>query len=500
MNDQSSETLNLLEEVASSKNLKRQMREAIARGKETGVEYGFPICRTEEGLVAGERETTKGSENRTNVVQGCPLTGGEFVGTFHCIPSDELVYMQGIGPLQASEAHRIWQGSEKHLAPEALRIRLGHGRVLSVTTNHPIFTDTQDAWVEAGELRLGDRVNINPEIPLPSEVGPIHPPVLTHIRKASLKHWPKLPSNPTRELMEYVGLVWSDGSILRKGHGGRVSFMNNDADLIEKFVRYSMRLFGLEATTRNLGTGFHATVGSTVLYEYFIQSLGFSKQRVPSLVWALDRDLASAFLGGVEAGDGSTSPVSDSKPTDVVTTISTGCEIQAANSLAYLVAALGKKVRVRRARQSWARRNHDYMYQVSYQVNQRRDTSPWSRVISIERVPGPLEVYDFETETGILVCGSGPVMTHNSHPKNKPYPSRRDLASAVVEKVTCTGGEDDRVFCLEKKPLRGKHEVKETIEELSYSEFLGEIPEEQYRKAVEKHYNLRELSLKEEHE
>ena len=159
-------TLNLLEEVASSKNLKRQMREAIKRGKDTGVEYGFPICRTEEGLVAGERETTKGSENRTNVVQGCPLTGGEFVGTFH------------------------------------------------------------------------------------------------------------------------------------------------------------------------------------------------------------------------------------------------------------------------------------------------------------------------------------------SHPKNKPYPSRRDLASAVVEKVTCTG-QDERVFCLEKKPLRGPHEVKETIEDLSYSEFLGEIPEEAFRKAVEKHYRLREIRLDE---
>ena len=102
----------LAEKVSKSPALREKFRQAIRRSREAGVEMGFPLCSNgnlEAGgdIAAGEREMTKGTETKMRIVQGCPLTGGKFLGSFHAHVA---------GPIQPSRLDLLsMMGSEEQV-------------------------------------------------------------------------------------------------------------------------------------------------------------------------------------------------------------------------------------------------------------------------------------------------------------------------------------------------------------------------------------------------
>lgn len=105
--------LSLVERVASSAKLRRQMRDAIQRSESEGVEMGFPLCYNSEGLVGGEREMTKGDENSTMVILGCPVTKGEMIGSYHThIKGPRYPSRRDIANMAASGEKVICTGQE----------------------------------------------------------------------------------------------------------------------------------------------------------------------------------------------------------------------------------------------------------------------------------------------------------------------------------------------------------------------------------------------------
>ena len=420
----------------------------------------------------GPRAT--GTPTSVSVRIKCP-PGAKFVGIYHCLAPQEYVYTPGHGPLPAEEAYQYWlPNAEKHEADRLIELTLSHGGKLTVTPNHPILVHGH--WLLAELIIPSERVTYQTRLPVEVQEG--LPPLSYRTKKPSLlKHFPAIPEYMTPELAEFLGLIWSDGHIHKYGNGWGVAFGNTDTALLWRAHDLAENLFGLAgAWYKEKHVGAHQIHwSSTLLAHWLVDDLNFTKQRVPRVMWAADEFSRQAFLDGVIAGDGSTSPVSPSKPNNLVTAISTGAEHEPAVSLVYFCATLGIKARIRSMPQNWPQRNHDQMYQVSFQSGSHAVQVPkllgaeqivrdietgqfslgnksgqqfiggktiaddviWVR--SVREIPGSVTVYDFHTPDQLLYAGSIPITTHNTHPGGIPQPSQQDLASgrAVGAKVLC---------------------------------------------------------------
>ena len=421
-----------------------------------GREWGFIFCRGPRGDIRGPES----SGTPTNVTLNLRCPSGQPLAVFHCLPATEYVFLPGYGPMRVDMAAKKWPDVETHKVTELISIQTGLMGSITVTPNHPIMT--KQGWVLASDLIVGDKILLETNLPCPSNIKVKSSQWKTNWW-SRVHHRPYRPQKLSPELGLLLGLLWSDGSISDQ----RVSFANKQESLISQVSNLTMLLFGLEGKTYNGSNNvyqFH--VNSTDLAHYFQRNLGFTKERVPHLLWSAPPHIRQHFLNGVIQGDGSTSPANPNKPNDLVTSISVGNSKETAISLAYFIATLGHKPRLRIIPQHYVARTQDFMYQVVFQsgshdaplrspsgrlVHGGRTIGNEVKIIDIKRQTGNFEVYDFHMAEGLLYCGTLPFLTHNTHPgTGNIIPSDKDFETARAYRIpfVCVGiPETEQVKC-----------------------------------------------------
>ncbi len=487
--------MSLLDRVASSPKLRGQMRDAIRRSKQEGVEMGFPLCHNSEGLVAGEREMTKGNENSTQVVLACPVTKGDMVGSFHSVKGDNPVFVEQANLVDIRPIERVcrWGHSIdkknvkgvrvyslegftelihaiKHPAPSFLRVNTPDG-LLEVTPNHSLFDDKRNPVV-ASEISIGQKILSSASAPDPSERTSLDP-----------------------ELAWLYGLFAAEGYVSNRGV---VAIDMLDENALREAARIVKRHFAVDC---NLWISRPADYVSPMyrlqlresrpVSEYFNWLFYWNlhhgrDKRVPRIVLNAPRYAMSEFLNGYWTGDGARNPSGRAASKSVSKALAAG--------IFYLCArAFGlEKLNI-------LFDNKKNATSVTVALGHRRGNA--GLVKSLEPVDmhttGPFLAYDLETKDHAFMAGIGQIIAHNSHVKGPRYPSRRDIANLVTsgERVICTG-QEDKVVCLEPKPSTGPQEVLETVEEINkFSTPFSLAPEFRYREAVEKHFTLKEFGV-----
>ena len=431
-------------------------------------EVGNSICRTKAGqVVLGPQ--AEGTPMSVKVSIQCP-PGSAFEGIYHCLPPWEYIYTPGYGPLPAEEAYQHWlPNAERHEASSLVELTLSHGGKLTVTPNHPILT--HGYWLLAELIIPSEKLTYQNNLPVSVEEE--LPPLSYRVPKrylSQVKYWPGIPERMSPELGEFLGLIWSDGSVWSGSNGWNVGFANLNQELLHHAKNLAEDLFGLEGITYSDAVHWN----STLLAHWFADDLGFGKKRVPRCIWTADFASRQAFLNGVIAGDGTISGNGRPNSSGLGVSICTGAIHEAAVSLAYLCATLDIKARIHQSKQSWENRNYDYIYDVEFQCGNAPAQVPvkveekilrdgesgrflpgnqsgqrWTGgktigddvvwVRNVRELPGKVIVYDFHSSDQVLYAGSLPITTHNTHPGGVPIPSQQDLKSGrqVGAKVLC---------------------------------------------------------------
>ncbi len=198
------------------------------------------------------------------------------------------------------------------LEAETFRVTLSDGNRITGSKNQPflVFQEGEIAWKRLEELREDDYVARINEVELPEEPQSLAKEGLVSRkgkyciknRNLSRSTFISLPEKTTSGLMEWLGLVVSEGYIAEDG----ITFTNNDARLRSRFSQLTKRLFDLPVS-KEYRDG-RCVAYSTTLVRWLAQfGLAPSKKR-PSLwpgLYRVPRDQAAAFVRGYFDGDGS---------------------------------------------------------------------------------------------------------------------------------------------------------------------------------------------------
>jgi replicative DNA helicase Mcm len=195
----------------------------------------------------------------------------------------------------------------RHEAPdEFVRVSFSNGREVTVTPEHPMFTDVDGdiGTVEARELEEGAFVPAPRKLPNSSaSVSLEAEPHSGKERKVDL------PERLTPDLAELLGLIVAEGhSYVGSRH--EIGFSNQDERLLRQAEELGQKVFGLEPTEwiNNEGTVTKSWV-STHLYRWFERNVPevletARQKRIPAAVLGASEEHIRRFLVGVFAGDG----------------------------------------------------------------------------------------------------------------------------------------------------------------------------------------------------
>ena len=201
----------------------------------------------------------------------------------------------------------------------AIKIALSDGNEVIGSFNQPFLTyhNGKLIWKRLEDLEPGDFVARIGQIHLPQKpyIIPIHTleGLVSRNGKWSLTSrnldrstYIKLPTATSPELMELLGLLWSDGHVNKRSDG--IVFANNNPRLRRLFVSLVRKLFGI-IKTKTYPDG-RVAVYSTLLVRY-LGFLGLSpgpkSQQVPAFMYQVPQEQVSAFVRGYFDGDGTVS-------------------------------------------------------------------------------------------------------------------------------------------------------------------------------------------------
>jgi RecA/RadA recombinase len=179
------------------------------------------------GGMGGARKAALMSEQFPPIVKlarkkNCCLI---IVNQQRCVTSDELVVTDG-GVMPASEATKRLRiaGMDGRLTPisahdaqvqAAVRVDTRNGQSLSAGKLHPLLVLTpagKQAWVEAGEIEVGDWVALADSVELPTLPNAKLPGLPPPRDKRQIDV--PTPSEATTELCEFLGMWFADGSLV----------------------------------------------------------------------------------------------------------------------------------------------------------------------------------------------------------------------------------------------------------------------------------------------
>lgn len=207
------------------------------------------------------------------------------------------------------------------LKAPSFNFRLSDGNEVIVSRNQPflVYENSSLVWKRAEEIMEGDLVARLNKIATEERSEAIDVSRINDLvnkdgkyaiksRNISRSNFISFPDKTSPELLEFLGLIVSEGSISKEGDS--LIFANKDEKLLQRYRELLSGLFGiLETNEYRDDTGVRVATYSKVLVE-FLKLLGFayrSKLSIPGYFYKLPKDEITAFIRGYFEGDGTVS-------------------------------------------------------------------------------------------------------------------------------------------------------------------------------------------------
>jgi SpoVK/Ycf46/Vps4 family AAA+-type ATPase len=210
------------------------------------------------------------------------------------------------------------------LTAPTYKIKISDGNEIKTSKNQPflVYDKGTLAWKRVEHLKQGDYIARINNIFTEEDSYEIHPEKITTLVKNNDKYavksknisrsnFIKLPGKTSEDLMEFLGLLVSDGNISKKGDA--ITFANNDPELINRFKMLLENLFGITKTKKH---DCRLVTYSKTLIK-FLEHIGFEwnkKITIPGYFYKLPKQEIRAFVRGYFDGDG-TVAMTDTYPT-----------------------------------------------------------------------------------------------------------------------------------------------------------------------------------------
>ena len=195
------------------------------------------------------------------------------------------------------------------------QLSLSDGNVLRTSQNQPflVFENGRLAWKPVSHLKKGDYVARVTELPLKEQSFVFHPETIPDLMRRNNRYCVKsrnlsrgvfvaLPKKSSEDLLEFLGLIVSEGHISKKDDG--ITFCNTDKVLRDHFIALVHALFG-EIKTKQYRDG-RVVLYSKTLVKY-LEHLGFTHDRklsIPPYFYVIPKGEVKAFIRGCFDGDG----------------------------------------------------------------------------------------------------------------------------------------------------------------------------------------------------
>lgn len=205
------------------------------------------------------------------------------------------------------------------LDAKSYKLSISDGNEIIASHNQPflVYENGQLVWKRVVELKEGNYVARINKVQTEEKSYEVNPDNIHRIveksgkyaiksRNLSRSNFIRLPKKTSPELMEFLGLIVSEGSIDKRGDG--ISFANIDTRLRERFKELCRNIFDI--------THFHddkekISAYSKTLVEY-LRLLGFENGKkviIPGYFFELPKEEVAAFVKGYFEGDGTVSIV-----------------------------------------------------------------------------------------------------------------------------------------------------------------------------------------------
>lgn len=201
------------------------------------------------------------------------------------------------------------------LSAPTYEVCLSDGNNLKTSSNQPFLIYEQGSltWKRVCDISKGDYVARINHFETKEITHCFHPESLENIiekdgkycinsRNLSRSNFIRLPNESSNDLMEFLGLLISDGNISKNGDA--VTFSNNDSILIDRYIQLLENIFDITKTKRYPD-------GRVVVYSktliMFLDHIGFSyktKLTIPGYFYTLQKSQIRSFIRGYFDGDG----------------------------------------------------------------------------------------------------------------------------------------------------------------------------------------------------
>ncbi len=197
-------------------------------------------------------------------------------------------------------------------------IKLKDGNEIIVSENQPflVYSNGKLIWKRADELKKGIFVARLNKLKLEEKSKKIDIKNIQNLvegdglystksRNLERSNFIRLPEKTSKEILEFLGLIVSEGNISKKGDA--ITFCNNDPVLRDNYKKLVSEIFGINKFKEYKD-------GRVVIYSklliQFLKILGFgcySKLKIPAYFYKLPKEEVQAFIRGYFDGDGTVS-------------------------------------------------------------------------------------------------------------------------------------------------------------------------------------------------
>lgn len=207
--------------------------------------------------------------------------------------------------LSRSGGHQEILGSLDNGVRRVVRARLVNGTEITGTRNHRVLIVNEDAefeWCDLSDLKPGMRAvrRIGDNLWSTEDAGlnKVHPEPIGRTRGSGLHNPIKQPDFASPDLGEFIGMLMSDGHIVRNGIG----LTTADPSVAERYEDLVVRLFGLPVKRRlDLANNIVVYTNSRRLVAWLLAN-GIPRyhddNKIPDFILRSRRDTVCAFVRG----------------------------------------------------------------------------------------------------------------------------------------------------------------------------------------------------------
>ncbi len=201
------------------------------------------------------------------------------------------------------------------LKAPSFEVELSDGNTLTVSNNQPflVYENGNLVWKRLEDLKEGSLVAKLIHVKVKEKSHKINFLIRGLVKKNGLfsiqsrnlsrSNWIKLPKKTSPDLMEFLGLVMSDGHVDKRKES--VVFANEDQLLRERFKRLAKNLFAIDSL-KEYKDG-RVAIYSKILSEYIIQlgiDSGKKESKILPYMFSLPKREIESFVKGYFDGDG----------------------------------------------------------------------------------------------------------------------------------------------------------------------------------------------------